>query len=287
VSLPWFQFKTMDPIPSIARGAWESEPPEWVMRAEFSALLASGQVAGWSLRQLAERWATGRKKARRVLVTWAEDTADQVWPRDLLQAAAHAHPWLEEPLRERRVTSSVPTTPVQSPAVTAPEEPRKDHERTTQGPLTGARSSSDREEEVEAENKEPGKPDPVQVLYDVWRGYHPRARPTPRSADASKLRGRLREDSAADCALVCRWLHEAPDASWWQEEKRLGLTPCFKADKWSDRLDSARAWDQEPTVIAPPPEPDLSGLSVGELVDLESNHANIQALRRRRKQESI
>ena len=242
MTLPWFQFKTMDPIPSIARGAWDSEPPEWVMRAEFSALLASGQVAGWSLRQLSERWATGRKKARRVLVQWAEDTADQVWPDDLLHAAAHAHPWLEEPLRERRGTTSVPTTPVQSQEVTAPEEPRKDHERTTQGPLTGARSSSYKEEEGEGEDKEPGKPDPVQVLYEIWKGYHPRGRDTPRASDASMMRARLREDSLEDCGLVCRWLHEAPGALWWRDNKRLGLTPIFKAAKWSSRLEQAQAW---------------------------------------------
>ena len=162
MSLPWYQFKTMDPMPSIARGAWTSTPPDWVMRAEFAALLASGQVGGWSLRQLAERWSTGRKRARRVLMQWAADAASQAWPEDLLDAAVRAHPWMKEPLRKRKSPEPIPKRDQQSQEITdtsedggTKKEPQGDHEGTNEEPLLRACST---ETETEAEEENPPTP---------------------------------------------------------------------------------------------------------------------------------
>jgi len=93
-------------------------------------------------------------------------------------------------------------------------------------------------------------------VHAHWRLYHPRAG-APNNSDLLKIMARLSElradmgdlDSAkADLLTLIDYMHTAPDAAFWQGDnpkgkKYLGITPHFKPENFSDRLEASREWE--------------------------------------------
>ena len=251
MSLPWFPFKTMDPVKSISKSGWRTQPPDWVMRAEFAALLASNQIDNWTLRELAVRWCVNRKRAKRIVQQWLDDTENQVWPEEYIDIVKAAHKWIapECPTDVPEDSKSSPTEDEESQGDTDQTSPEVPQDVPKTSPLLGASPIGEKEEEedlsVPALDE---KRSPAAEVFSFWKSWHPAARKLS-AGDQTKINGRLRDSSLDDVRLVIRWAHEAGDADWFQGEnprgkKYLGLGTLLKAENYSDRLGNALAWQE-------------------------------------------
>lgn len=92
----------------------------------------------------------------------------------------------------------------------------------------------------------------AQVWYSHWQARHPRSvAAIPKDClnlamHAIKILraehgSHVREIEREGCAVV-DWLHDAPDAAFWQREGRLGFQNAFKVEGWTDKLTRARLW---------------------------------------------
>lgn len=88
--------------------------------------------------------------------------------------------------------------------------------------------------------------DAHQGVYDTWRRYHPAS-----NSEASEDRRRLirravRAHGAEAVSLLVAWAHDAPDrqAAFLRDQGYTALSNLLVAEKMSDRLDLAHAWEQ-------------------------------------------
>jgi hypothetical protein len=214
VSLPWFKAPTSATVAGMLKHRWTKQAPcpVYVASLELMALEAGELRETYSIRDLADRWG------------WS---------------TARTYRWLKKQSETEVKRTKPPKRNNESKQLQGDTDAGETEAEQKRNASRARALLKDKEEEGEEEDKGPSSLD---LLYEIWKGYHPRGRDTPRASDASMMRARLREDSLEDCGLVCRWLHEAPGALWWRDNKRLGLTPIFKAAKWSSRLEQAQAW---------------------------------------------
>ncbi len=92
----------------------------------------------------------------------------------------------------------------------------------------------------------------AQAWYSHWQARHPRSvAMIPKdclslamSAIAilrSEHGKELKQIEREGCAVI-DWIHDAPDARFWQADGRTEFQVCFKKDGWSRKLTSARLW---------------------------------------------
>lgn len=92
----------------------------------------------------------------------------------------------------------------------------------------------------------------AQAWYSHWQARHPRSvAAIPKECLSLAMSAiailraehgkNLREIEREGCTVV-DWLHDAPDAAFWQREGRLGFQNAFKIEGWSAKLTRARLW---------------------------------------------
>lgn len=245
MALPWFKAPTNLIVSGMARDRWTADNPcpRAVAVVQMLALRAHGTDKDWSIRDLAERWCWTRSRVHRLLrgtylgqerdnsetvagQSPEQSQGDSPGQRDNSETgagqerdASRAGDLLED--EDRELEEQADSESVESPEQDSPQKPKPP------SPAIQRREKT------------------IQRVYEAWKGYpqHSRVRrETPREADAKYLRGRLGEDDEQTLLLVCRWIHEAPDAKFWRDNKRTGIATIFKADKWSERIEAAETW---------------------------------------------
>ena len=205
------------PIRVLLRKRHASPPEVAVCLMELSYLTTSGELDTWTQRELADRWSCSPGRARRLAS----------------QLMNHLRT-LDGP-----VANQGRTTLTQSfPHLAKTDGPGTDPERTQDGPSRARPLPRSTKPKVKLCVRE------AHEVYSWWRGYHPRAMAKPTSSDLNKISQRVRESSQQDCILLVEWIHTAPDASFWRDKRKCGISTIFKADKFGDRLESAQAWAQ-------------------------------------------
>lgn len=290
MSLPWFKAPTSGTVAGMLKHSWSKACPcpAYVAALELLALEADGLRDGYSVRDLASRWG------------WSKSRTDRYLRGTLSgQCSATKRDSVQE--QYRTVAADAGTLPGQKRDASRTRSPLVEREREVevenngnQVPTVPSWVPSGKEagltrEQLHAETLKAQE----QLLTDYRERMGPRA--GPRSwAGRIKGRGQTTRQRAL-CLLIAAEGVDGALATWaWYLTERLDKG--YGGDGIDTFLEKSETYagktreDKEPTAApqhTPPPAPDLSGLSVGELVDLESNHANIQALRRRRKQESL
>ncbi len=109
---------------------------------------------------------------------------------------------------------------------------------------TGAPRARARSEGATYKNKEQEE----ELLLSLWEAYrmnNSRAPRSPGSARAEILRRALELFDASDLELVLRWVHRAPDASWYRNRGLTTVDAVFSEKKLPGRIERAQRWSSE------------------------------------------
>ena len=82
----------------------------------------------------------------------------------------------------------------------------------------------------------------VSRIWNTYKNYHPRSRPTPPASWREMVEDALKEHSADDLCLVVRWAKESRDYSFQRSKKLDKLNNILASTKLPGRIESALEW---------------------------------------------